>query len=776
MDQHDIKQGYYVTKPLADYYTKTGEQALWSTNMFSGMPAYLDRLIFSGDLLQYVQNILHMGIPRPAQIIFLTCLSFYIMLLAFKVRPWIAFIGAIIFGFNGFSIIGIVAGHNAKIQALAYLPLVIAGVKLAFDKKYLLGASLFALALGLNLHANHLQITYYLAFIILIWGAVELIYAIKSKELNHFIVVVAFLCGGAIMAIGANIGKLWTVLEYSQYSTRGKNELTLSDTRESGLDLDYAFQYSNGIYEPLVMFIPNILGGSSANALNKDSNVGEALKRAGYAGNQLTQTLQSIPTYWGDQPLTAPYYLGSLLIFLLILGFKYSSKKEKLWLIPILILGIIFSWGSNFNSLNELIFNYFPGYNKFRSVTFAIVLPMFVITFLAAIGLERFVSDSSKNKLKNLYIAILGSIGFGVFLFIISSFLKYNGAVDSRIGADWFVSALKADRKDLLRGDIWRLIILCAIFGSLLWLSLKGKISNLILIGGLCVIVLFDVLGLSKRFLKDGVFVKTSISMNEPASEADIFIQRDSKPGQRVLNLQNPFNEARTAFFHESIGGYHGAKMHRYQDFIEHQISKDHSNLINGLQNSNSRFEALKSLNILNTVYFKAGETRNAVIKNPAALGQAWLVNKIEMVATANEEILTFDKIDPKTTAVVNTSQFDLGIKEYSGSGSLSLLSKTPNELIYQADIKGGSSFGVFSEIYYPKGWKASINGELVEILRADYILRAIELPEGSYEIKFSFKPRAYYIGAKLTWIFNLLILFLFLGALGLEIKRTVQS
>ncbi|WP_221409538.1 YfhO family protein [Marinoscillum furvescens] len=757
---------------LSEYRELTGEQALWMFNMFSGMPAYLNGVRFSGDFLDDVQKLLHLGIPRPAQIIFLTCLSFYLMLLAFRVRPWVAFIGALIFGFNGFNVIGIIAGHNAKIQAVAYMPLVIAGMKLTFDKKWLLGLSVFALGLGLNLHADHLQITYYLLIITILYGIAEFVVALREKHAPVFLKSAGVLVLGAVLAVGANFGKLWTVIEYSEHSTRGQKELTKVSENKTGLDKSYAFQYSNGIFEPLVMFIPNVLGGASSTPLDRDSNVGNALRNAGYNGAQLDQQLQNIPTYWGDQPLTAPYYLSSALLLILVLGFLYASKKERYWISVLVCLAIVLSWGSNFAGFNDFVFDTVPGYNKFRSVTFTIIMAMFGLVLISILGLDRFISDENKNQFKKLKTAFTISGGFVLFLLIFSAFLGYKGAIDQRIGADWFVEALRDDRAALFRQDIWRSIILILVLVGLLWALIKEKFNQTALLAAVLLLFTFDVVGLSKRFLKDNVFKrKPANELAFQATPADQVIMNESKPAQRVLNLQNPFNDAGTSFFHESIGGYHGAKMMRYQDLIEHHLSNEIASVISGLQEGERTFDNIPALNMLNTRFLKAGEGKNAVLENKKAYGEAWIVNDIKKVQTPDEEIANLDEVNLKETAIINATQFDVS-QNLSGSGSITLVDKTPNMVKYKTSTQGGNSLGVLSEIYYPEGWTATIDGQEASIIRVNYVLRAIVLPSGEHEVTLSFEPNSYYVGAKVTLVFNILVLLLFLGAISFETRK----
>jgi hypothetical protein len=361
LNQHDISMWNGAVKEITDYREQTGKEALWTNSMFSGMPAYLISVKYSGDLMVYLQQVISLGIPRPYSLIFIALLSFYLLLLTFRVRPLLAALGSTFYATSSFIIIGLLAGHTMRIAAIAFLPLVVAGVKLIFDSKYSWGFLLTTIGLALQIRVNHLQITYYLAFILLTYGIFQLVYALRNKETGFFKKKIPLLILAIILAMCTSAGTLWTVMEYGKYSTRGKNELTTEATeKSSGLDKDYAFEFSNGIFEPMVLFIPNFFGGSSNESLDDDSNLAKALKAHGVTGEQLKQYTASVPTYWGDQRLTAPYYVGAIAIFLFVLGTLVLDGKTKYWILSITALGIILSWGDSFASFNYLLFDYFP--------------------------------------------------------------------------------------------------------------------------------------------------------------------------------------------------------------------------------------------------------------------------------------------------------------------------------------------------------------------------------------------------------------------------------
>ena len=772
ISQHDILQAVGGNHQLQEYREATGEEPLWMHTMFSGMPAYLNGVQFSGDLIVYAYQFVKLGMPHPQGITLVSFISFYILLLSFRVRPWIAFVGAVAFGLNGFSIISITAGHNAKIAAVALMPLVMAGIHLAFSGKRILGIGLTALALAMHLRTNHFQMTYYLLIITLVYGAFQLYNAFKDDQLKPFSISLGGLVLAAVLAVGANAGKILTVLEYSPYSIRGKSELSADAAASSGLDKEYAFRYSNGLFEPIFLFIPNFYGGASQQELSESSATADALKGAGMDRMQIRQQIKAIPTYWGDQPLTAPYYAGSAVVFLFIVGLFLLEGRNKYWLIVIAIIGIVLSWGSNFSALNTFLFDYLPGYNKFRSVTFTIIMTIIAMNLLGFMALEKlwkleFSPALAKRLVKPL--AIAG--GFALLMILFAGMLSYKGAIDSRL-PEWLVAAVREDRASLLRMDAFRALFIILMTAGLVWAYWKKKLSSKFAIIGLVLVIGLDVFTLSRRFLKEDLYEKNPVRSHFKPTEADTYLMNVAKDGERVLNLQNPWNEARTSYFHESVGGYHGAKMRRYQDLIEQCLGSEVSTVISGLQAGQRNFSDLPALNMLNAKYFLAGSARNAVLPNRGAMGNGWIVSNITPVSSPDEELSQVCDLDVSNAAVIDQTNFDVPEIDAAAFGEVNLISKTPNELVYQATVNGGEGLAVFSEIYYPKGWKAFSNGEELEILRVNYLLRALKLEEGQHEIKFVFEPSSVQTANVLGMISNIILILVFLGSIGFEIKN----
>lgn len=772
--QHDIEQALGSNHQLAEYRSATGDEALWMNTMFSGMPAFLNGVQFSGDLLIHTYRVIKLGLPHPEGISFLCFIGFYVLLLAFKVRPWIAFAGALAFGMNGYNTISIIAGHNSKIAAVAFIPLIIAGVHLAFTNKRLLGAGLTAFALALQIHTNHMQMVYYTMLITLVYGAFHLVYAIKDKKIKDLGLNVGVLLIAAIIGVMANGGKLWTIFEYGKVSIRGKSELSITDNQSSGLDRDYAFQYSNGITEPLFLFIPNMFGGSSQQELSKNSSTADALRKAGMDRNQIQQQLKAMPTYWGDQPYSAPYYAGSLVFFLFVLSFFILKGREKSWIIFVFGMGIVMSWGANFSVINDLLFDFLPGYNKFRAVTFNIIVAIFALNLLGFIALERLWENLNETSFKLLLKTVAVAGGFALLLVLGANMLSLKGPVDARL-PEWLIGALRADRASLIRMDALRALFLILAFSALIWTKLKGKLGQTVVIVGISALVFFDIYGLSSRFLKKEKFERRPMASFQKPSEANTYVKQIAEKGERVLNLQNPFNEAKTSYFHESIGGYHGAKIRRYQDLISNCIQPEIQNMINQLRNGERALAGNPALNMLNAKFILTGQTRNSVIENNYALGQAWAVNSLITVDDADEELSEVCQMNPGAEAVIDISKFNAPALSATGSGFVYLQEKKPNYLKYSAEATG-DVLVVFSEIYYDNGWEAYINEQETDILRVNYVLRALPISSGQHTIEFKFQPSSYSAGNTITLIGSLLTLLMFLGAIGMEVKKEITG
>jgi len=769
VNQHDIEQWKGSSKEVKDFREKTGDEPLWTNSMFSGMPAYLIDVKWDNKLILGIHKIVSLGIPHPINYIFISFISFYIMLIVFKVRIPLSIIGSIIFTLSSYMIIGILAGHNARIGSIAFIPLILAGVHLGLTRNIKIGFLITMTSLALQIRVNHLQITYYTLLILLIYGISFLIYSYKENNLKRDLINIGILSVAALISIGTFFGELWSIAEYSKYSIRGPSEI---QTNEKGLSKDYAFQYSNGIFEPLTLVIPNILGGPSQQELNINSNLGKAFLNNNIGRQQTKEQLKNIPTYWGNQPFTAPYYASALSLFFILLGLFILNSKEKIWLIILTSLGIILSWGNNFEVLNSFLFEYFPGYNKFRSVTFIIIISIFSIVLMGMISLEKLLLKPTQKNIGLFKKSVLLTGLFFILILIISNFLSYSGAVDENLKnlPNWFINNLIADRKDMLIYDTIRNLIFVLIFTGCIYLHLIGKLKSTFLMLILIFLSIIDMNLINNRFIKENSFMRKN-KENFTLTEADKKILNNNLSKERVLNLKNPFNEATTSYHHHSVGGYHGAKLRRYQDLIEFGISNEINDVIKTIQNRSNDFSKLNIINMLNVGYFKFNNTSNGVIKNNFQFGKAWYVSKLEKVKNPKEEIEKLRNQNLKNTAIVDNSKFPNLKNEYNSDGTIITESYKPYHMIYKTSNLE-SSFLVFSEIFYPKGWEVYINNQPSNFVRVNYILRGLEIPAGENIIEIKFKPNSYVYGNIITKYSSLILILLIPIILFFEYNR----
>ena len=775
--QHDIEQWKYSANETIEFRKNNNEEALWSNSMFSGMPAYLIDIKWSNYIVSNIHKIYSVFFPHPVSNMLISFISFYIMLLCFRVKPEIALFGSIAFTLSSYLIVGIAAGHNARIGTVALLPLIIGGIHLCINRNRNLGFIITAVALALQLRLNHLQITYYTLFILIFYGSNQLIYHYYKNQIKFYLKRILVLMIAAMLAIGTFFGEIWAVLEYSSESIRGNSEIT----NTSGLDKDYAFQYSNGIFEPLTLFIPNILGGSSRQTLERDSNLGKALRKNNVSTVQINNQLRNVPTYWGDQPLTAPYFAGSISLFFLILGIMILKKSEKNWIIVLLIVSVLLSMGSNLSFINNIFFDYLPGYNKFRSVTFIIVISLFSLSLFSSLTLNRLLSDVKKYK-KHVFKAFLYSISFYIFIFCLSFLLSYSGSVDSNFQnfPSWFTDALSQDRKSLLKTDLgyasFFTLILYLSYLTIIYRNLNKQIFTIVSIA----IISLDHLRITTSLIRDDKSCEmygdcTFINKKNKQislSESDQFILENNSNRKRIYNLQNTFNDAKTSYFHSSIGGYHGAKMRRYQDLIERKINKERELLVDKLQNNNIDFSDLQVINMLNVGYIKFGEDRNNVVQNKFSNGNVWYIDKLIPTNSPKDEIEMLSNINTKKEAVYDKNIFDnIKVTDFSSEGKIEVVEYNPNRIIYKSENQN-KSFVVFSEIYYAHGWKVLIDGKESKLIRVNYTLRGLELSPGNHTIEMKFMPNAYIIGDKVILASNYILLFLLIIVIFIEIKK----
>lgn len=773
LNQNDVIQGKSANQEINEFREQTGEEALWTNSMFSGMPAYLINVQWSGELLKYIPRTIEKIIPTPASHTFIAMLSFYILLLVFKVNPYLAIGGGLAYGLNSFFLISVEAGHIWKVAAISWMPAVLAGIVLAFQKKYLWAFIITALTMALEIRSNHLQITYYLLLVVLVFGLFQLIAAIKNKTLPDFGKAIGVLAIAVLLGLGANLGKVWTAYEYGKYSIRGEAELSSNTESSGGLDRSYAFAWSNGILEPFTFLIPNFFGGASQEEISTDSDLAKGLQSRGAGTGQIRSFVKNVPTYWGDQPFTSgPYYMGAIIIFLFILGIIFVKGPIKWWLVTASALGIILSWGKNFEVFNYFMFDYFPGYNKFRAVSMTVAMPFLCMPLLGFLGIKE-LRNANWPKVKKQFLTTIAIAAGLCLLFVIGSFMMgFRGAVDAQLGDQpWLVDLIREQRASMLRTDAFRSFFFIIATGGILYFWKENKLKDGLAIGLVVAVIAIDLIPVSKRYLNEDNFVKENRGELITKTEADKRILQDDGH-YRVLNLNNPFNEARTSYYHSSVGGYHGAKMRRYQDLIENHLQNEMSTMVEKLRSGDSDLSNFGIINMLNTKYIKFGNQAGQVIPNQQANGNAWFVKEVKTVSNPDEEIEKLANINTKQEAVINTDRFDLSQEVFS-KGKIELISYAPNELIYTSN-NNSNGLAVFSEIYYPKGWKAYIDGKESDILQVNYVLRGLEIPSGNHEIRFEFKPDAYFIGNKVMLGSSIVIFILLIGGLAFQIRKSL--
>ena len=790
LKQHDIAMWKGMSKEIADFRESTGEEALWTNSMFGGMPAWQISVQYKGNLMRYVDQVITLGLPYPANYVFLYFLGFFILLLVLRVNPWVSLVGAIAFALSSYFFIILGAGHTSKAHAIGYMAPVLAGIILAFRGKYWQGALLTAIALALEIKAGHLQITYYLLILVLIYGIFKLVEAIQQKQLPSFFKASGFLLIAALLAVLTHSTNLWATYDYGKDTMRGAPELTDNQSnKSSGLDKDYITAWSYGTGETWSLMIPNAKGGASA-------QIGKH-KELDKADRNFRQAISQQSAYWGDQPGTSgPVYVGVIVLFLFFLGLFVVNTNLRWALLAATILSIMLAWGKNFMPLTDLFIDYFPGYNKFRAVSMILVIAELTIPLLAFLALDRIIKnpDLIRKNMKVFYIAF-GLTAGSILLFYIApamflSFLsdyeetQFGSMMQGQDGAQvaLFMSSLENVRIAIFKADALRSFFFVVVAGILILAFSYGKIKKGWVLAGIAILVIADMAMVNQRYLTNDNFIRAR-QADIPFSPmpADRQIIQDKDPDFRVLDLtKSTFNDASCSYFHKSIGGYHGAKLGRYQDLIEHYIQPEITTITKTFSGEGMTFEKildmfkeLQILGMLNTRYIIYSPDAQPLF-NTSAFGNAWMVNDFKLVKNPDEEIDALGKSDLTQMAIVDERFSDqLKGKKFKSdrTATISLESYAPNHLVYQFNSHAGQLV-VFSEIYYNKGWKAFIDGEEVPYFRANYILRAMVVPGGEHSIEFKFEPRVWVIGEMISFIASLLLILLLLGWIAWEIKR----
>ena len=765
LPQHDIRQFDGMSSDIRECRAKFDEDPQWTGAMFSGMPAYQINIKYPSQIIKRTVDWAQSLFAGPAAMVFFAMVAAFVMALLMGMSAWVGLIVGLAYGLSTYFFLIIGAGHITKMWALVYAPAMLGAIHYTLRQNMWLGGSLTALFASLEVGANHPQITYYFVLAAVALFISELVFAIREKRYQDFAKRTAVLVGAAVLALGANFAPLYYTMQHTADTTRGGSALEAEGERK-GLDINYATAWSYGIGESWNMLIPDFMGGDSGATFSRDGEVAATLNEIGVD----KRVAQQLPTYWGEQPYTAgPTYLGAVAIFLALLGLILAAPRDRWWILVATILAIFMSWGYHAMWFTELCFNHIPLYNKFRAVSTALVIVEWSVPLLAGVALWQLGKRWEEKKALTRAVAIAAGVTAGVCLIFAvagSSMFDFGREADGAMMSEQFkymlqgmeegnqlisrglhtelgyqtADAMAAERASILSADAWRSFIFIAMAALLILGALRAdKKWHKWALCGLAALVVMDILPVNLRYLPYETFVAKRNTEIKP-SAADKMIMADKEPGYRVLNLSvSPFNDATTSKFHRSIGGYHGAKMGRYQDIIDYYLN----DLNEGV------------LDMLNTKYIITRE--GEVINRKSQSGAAWFVQNVDIVESAEEELAALGKIDLKTTAV---AEVGAPRPQIEGSGIIELVEYRPNRLVYDYTLTGGAGVAVFSEIYYDKGWQAYLDGEPCDSFRADYLLRAMVLPEGSHRVEWRFRAPNWNLATAITLICSILIIF----------------
>jgi hypothetical protein len=815
IQQSDIMHYKGTSQEIVDFRKDhNGEEPLWTNSMFGGMPAYQISVQYHANLMKYVDNALQLWLPHPIGMVFLYFFGFYILMLCLRINPWIAAVGAFAYGFSSFFFIILEVGHNTQAHAIAYAAPMLGGIILILRKNYILGAAVTTLFTSLELYSNHVQITYYFFMIVAAIMVVEFINAIKEKHIPDFIKKCAIVAVAIGISVLPNISNLWATYEYGKYTTRGTSDLTINENgqsnqgnKTSGLDRDYATMWSYGIGETFTLLIPNFKGGASESIATHNKSALESIQ-----DSQMRQYAGGMYAYYGDQYFTSgPVYIGAIMIFLAVLGLFLIKDRIKWALLAITIISIMLAWGHNLMWFTDIFFDYFPGYNKFRSITMILVIAELTIPILAILALQKMyestattqVSIGKKTMATSRVLIVAAAItgGFALLCYLAPDmFNKFQkdgelkelvsqakrqdpNAQVAQIENAYAPILEQAEiaRKAIFKADAMRTFIFILLAFGALWLYLSKKLNQQLLIAALAIFVLADMWPVAARYLNSSNYVpKAQMQSPFPKTKADEFILEDKSLDYRVLKLGNPFSDASTSYWHKSIGGYHGAKLKRYHELMSFQLDQNMAVLMQSLRGAGVSDSSLRAafartqvLNMLNTKYVIFNDDAPP-LTNPQANGNAWFVKNILSVNSANDEILKLSAINTKETAIIN-DKFNAELKgfkpQFDADATIKLNSYQANKLVYETNAKT-DQLAVFSEIYYPKGWVATIDGKEMPYINADYVLRAMVVPAGKHTVEFNFKPAVYVVGEKISLAGSILVLLLSFGGIFYGFKK----
>ncbi len=783
LGQGDVMRAQSTQKEINDY-KKRDTTILWTNQVLGGMPAYQIWAPWPNNIANQIINVLDHVFPSPIYIVLLLLFGGYFLFSVLKLNPWLAAAGALAFTFSSYNIIYIAAGHVNQELAIALFAPIVASIILVMNGRFTLGSSLLALFLALEIKANHIQMTYYLLIALLILLIIELINAIRNKTLPFFGKALGYIACATLLAVAVNASTLWTTAEYAGDSIRGKSNLTKNTTEaKSGVPRDYAYEFSEGVGETLTFLIPNAYGGATNGQASDDSRVAKILVEKGADASQAQNIAQSLPLYWGGKRFTeGPWYFGAIVVFLFIFGLFVIKNRIKWWLLATVILTMLLSFGGNFPFVSDLFFNYFPLYNKFRAVESILSVASLCFPIMAFLAIKEAIENPDKKALfSKAKIALYITGGLTLIIAIVPDLLlsfKSNNHQqlidgltqmtrgDSALG-NAMANALVQDRISAARADAVRTLIFLAIGFGILWAYFKAKINVQVLSILLLAVILVDLWTVDKRYLKDEYYTERQENPTPQPREVDTFIAKDTDPDFKVLDLSaNIMEDTATPFFNKSIGGYSAARMKRYNELIESQFSKSINHSV---------------LDMLNTKFIIAADPKTnnlSMTRNETACGHAWFVKSIKYVKDADQEMQTISAFSPKDEAIVD-QRFKSIINEkavgFDPNATIKLVKYAPDDMVYQSGATI-PSVAVFSEIYYDKGWKMYIDGKESPYFRANYVLRAAQIPVGNHKIEFIFHPASYYTGEKISLAGSILLILALGGAIYTGIKRKPED
>ena len=784
LQQHDIVSVNGMAKNALDYREKFGHLPLWNTNLFSGMPNYQVAIEGPNYLLNF-SKIMALGLPKPANFFFLACICFYLLCIALRSNPFVGIFGALAFAYSTYDPVIISAGHDTKMMAIAFAPALLAGLIWLYEKKYWIGIAVTTLFATMEVGANHPQINYYVFIAVGFMTLSYIIRWVRNKEWKHMMIALSLALVGALIGI-ANAGvTFFTTYDYAKFTMRGGKTIETTDKgivqkKTTGLDNDYAFQYSLGKGETVTLMMPNSYGGSSSQTFDENSNLVKQLVEKNVPENNALQMASSLPKYWGGivEGTSGPVYLGVISCLLFIIALVVLKSQHKWWILGAVLVAILMAWGKYFPSFNEFLFNTLPMYSKFRAPSMALVIPQLLVPLLAVLCLQQILfTTNTEEFLRTHFKKILYALGGIVVLIgIIYLMNDYNAPVDKEIMTAYskqqgdadigrmIVSGMMTDRKEMFSGDMLRVLGFAVLLAALLFLRRRKIISSLLVVIILIMISTGDLFLTGKKYLGEDNYIEsdTYTETNFKPSQADALILQDKDPHYRVYNLApDRFNESKTAYYHRSIGGYHAAKLRLYQDLIETQLAKNPMNMA--------------VLNMLDTKYFLIPDQQTGVVnvqKNDSAMGAAWFVREVKTVNGPVEEIKALDNIDPVKTIFIDQAQnANIPQPSFDSSAKIKLTEYNNDEIKYESDAKS-DQFAVFSEIYYSAGWNAYVDGKKVPYYKVNYLLRGMPVAAGHHVINFKFEPESYKTGYTLATIGNILLYLLLIGGLYMSFRK----